>query len=272
MTNSKTTLIPIASLTTHPLQRSSYGDEPGDIKQWLGVVHCGNCVELMEKMPAGSVDLILTSPPYNLRNSTGNGMKDGRGSKWKSAQLRDGYDEYADNMPREEYVAWQRRCLTSMMRLLSATGAIFYNHKQRVQGGLMEDPHDIVAGFPVRQMITWLRNGGINFNRGYFLPNTELIYLICKPKFRLAPGANKSGVVWHIAQERKNPHPAPFPLALARRCIESTTAKIVLDPFLGSGTTAIAAEIYGRAWIGLEISKNYCEMSRRRIEVSRRSN
>ena len=58
---------------------------------WLNDVHCGDAVELMGKMPADSVGCIVTSPPYNLRNSTGNGMKDGRGGKWKNAELIKGY-------------------------------------------------------------------------------------------------------------------------------------------------------------------------------------
>ena len=56
-------------------------------------------------------------------------MKDGRGGKWKHAQLVNGYANYDDCMPHEEYVYWQRECLTEMMRLLKDDGAIFYNHK-----------------------------------------------------------------------------------------------------------------------------------------------
>jgi modification methylase len=67
-----------------------------------------------------------------------------------------------------------------MMRLLTDDGAIFYNHKWRVQDGLLQDRNDIVSGFPVRQIIIWHRNGGINFNKGYFLPTYEVIYLIAK--------------------------------------------------------------------------------------------
>jgi hypothetical protein len=104
-------------------------------------------------------------------------------------------------MPHDKYVFWQRACLTQMMRLLKDEGAIFYNHKWRVQNGLLQDRQDIVAGFPVRQIIIWQRKGGINFNRGYFLPTYEVIYLIAKPKFRLAPKANAYGDVWSFTQE-----------------------------------------------------------------------
>lgn len=238
--------------------------------QWLNKVHCGDCVELMAKMPAGSIGLIVTSPPYNLRNSTGNGMKDGRGGKWENAKLIEGYETHDDAMPHEEYVKWQRECLTAMMRVLREDGAIFYNHKWRVQGGLLQDRADIVRGFPVRQVIIWKRDGGINFNSGYFLPTYEVIYLICKPDFKLAPKANAQGDVWEIPQEKNNPHPAPFPVELAQRCIQATTAEIVLDPFLGSGQTAIAAEVCGRSWIGIEISKDYCKLAKERLEAARR--
>ena len=72
--------------------------------KWLNKVHCGDCINLMNKMPADSIGLIVTSPPYNLRNSTGNGMKDGRGGKWENAQLVNGYESHDDAMPHEEYV------------------------------------------------------------------------------------------------------------------------------------------------------------------------
>jgi modification methylase len=233
-------------------------------------VHRGDCITLMDKMPAGSVGLIVTSPPYNLLNSTGNGMKDGFGGKWEYAQLSDGYDTHGDAMPHHEYVKWQRECLTSMMRVLREDGAIFYNHKWRVQDGLLQDRSDIVKGFPVRQIIIWQRDGGINFNAGYFLPTYEVVFLICKAGFKLAPKANAIGDVWHISQETGNPHPAPFPLELARRCIGSTEAELVVDPFIGSGTTAIAAEECGRNWIGFDISEAYCRLAAERIKAARR--
>lgn len=157
-------------------------------------------------LEAESVKVIVTSPPYNIKKSTGNGLRDGRGGKWKNAALQKGYDNHEDAMEHEDYVQWQRDCLTAMMRVLRSDGAIFYNHKWRVQGGLL---------------------------KGYFLPTYEVIYLICKPDFKLASKANAIGDVWKIPQELKNEHPAPFPVELAKRCIESVDTGIVLDPFIG---------------------------------------
>jgi site-specific DNA-methyltransferase (adenine-specific) len=234
---------------------------------FIDKITCGDSLEIMKTMPSKSVDLVITSPPYNLKNSTGNGMSHNtKTGKWANAALRNGYSAYDDCMPHEAYVQWQRNCLTEMMRLIKDDGAIFYNHKWRVQNGLLQDRHDIVEGFPVRQIIIWKRRGGINFNPGYFLPTYEVIYMIAKPDFRLAPKSNAYGDVWEFGQEMKNPHPAPFPIKLIDRIVESTTSQIILDPFMGSGTTAVSAINHKRNYIGIEISKDYCTMAEDRIK------
>lgn len=240
--------------------------KPTSLAKWIGKNHCADNIGFMNTLPPESVSCIVTSPPYNLKNSTGNGMKDGRGGKWPNASLQNGYDNHSDVMEHDKYVEWQRDCLTSMMRLLKPDGVIFYNHKWRVQNGLIQDRHDIVDGFPVRQIIIWKRAGGINFNEGYFLPTYEVIYMICKPDFKLAPKANKMGDVWEIPQVKGNDHPAPFPTELAQRCIESTPGGVVLDPFMGSGTTAIAALTLNREWIGIDNSQKYCNMADSRVK------
>jgi site-specific DNA-methyltransferase (adenine-specific) len=237
----------------------------------MGIEHlhntiiCGDSLEEMQRLSSQSIDLVVTSPPYNLRNSTGNGLKDGRGGKWQNARLIQGYQSHDDKMPYHEYVSWQRQCLEQMMRLINEDGAIFYNHKWRVQGGLLQDRSEILEGFPVRQIIIWKRKGGINFNPGYFLPTYEVIYLIAKPRFKLAPKANVHGDIWEFMQDMNNPHPAPFPLALIERIVQSTNAQLVLDPFMGSGTTAVACQNLDRSFIGIELSPSYCELARKRL-------
>lgn len=235
----------------------------------LNKIIVGDCIEVMDRLPSESVGLIVTSPPYNLKNSTGNGMSGRYKGKWTNAALVNGYESHDDNMPNEKYIEWQRACLSSMLRVLRPDGAIFYNHKWRVQNGLIQDRREIIEGFPVRQVIIWKRSGGINFNPRYFLPTYEVIYLICKKDFKLAPKANALGDVWEVKQEKDNPHPAPFPREIARRCISSTEADIVLDPFVGSGTTALEAQALGRDFIGIDISEKYCKLARERIEGER---
>lgn len=219
----------------------------------------GDCIKVMQSLPDKSVDLVVTSPPYNMGNSSA-------GSKWKSSKLlNDSYASYSDNLSYNEYVQWQRNCLSEMLRLIKDDGAIFYNHKWRIQKGVLLDRREIVEGFPVRQIVIWNRGSGFNFNRSFFVPSYEVIYIIAKPKFKLVPKSNHHTDVWNILPARNNPHPAPFPVELAERIIASTYAKVVLDPFMGSGTTAIAANRLGRDFIGIDLSEEYCELAQERL-------
>lgn len=220
-------------------------------------VYHTDALTMLRAFADGSIDLIVTSPPYNL------GMR-GSGGKWKP-QLVNGYENHDDAMPHAEYVQWQRRVLTECLRVIPDNGAIFYNHKWRIKDGLIDRREDVVSGFPIRQVIIWARNGGMNFNAGYFVPTFEVIYLICKPDFKLAGGASGYGDVWNIPHDTDNPHPAPFPLQLAERCIMSTDAQLVCDPFAGSGTTLLAAANLRRQYIGCDISPAYVESARRRL-------
>lgn len=227
----------------------------------------GDCLEVMKTLPDKSIDIIITSPPYNLLNSTGNGLKKNTNcGKWKNAAIKNGYKDYDDNMPYNEYICWQKNCVAEMYRLIKDDGAIFYNNKNRVQAGLLQDRREIVKDFPLRQIITWKRSGAINFNAGYFLPTTEQIYIICNKDFKLRKGANKFTDVWEIKQEMNNPHPAPFPEELIDRIVTSTDGTIVLDPFGGSGTTAVSSLKDNKNFILIEKSMTYCKMAKARID------
>lgn len=239
------------------------------LDEYLNRIIHGDCLEVLRKMPDECIDLVVTSPPYNLKNSTGNGMKDGRGGKWANAALINGYENYDDCMPVEEYAKWQHEVLLELVRVIKDDGAIFYNHKWRVQDGLIQDRRDIVYDVPLRQIIIWKRKGGINFNAGYFLPTYEVIYLIAKKNFKLAPHSNSYGDVWEIMQEQRNDHPAPFPVELIDRIVSSTTSQIILDPFMGSGTTAVVAAGLGRDFIGIEKSEQYCKSALDRLEKNK---
>ena len=146
----------------------------------LDTINCCHALDGLRGLPDECIDLVVTSPPYNLRNSTGGGFSGSLSDKgmWKAAQMVNGYSDYADNLPHEVYVAWQREVLTEAFRVVRPSGAVFYNHKWRVQGGLWQRlADDITDGFPVRQIIIWQRAGGINFNDGYFVPTYE----VCLP-------------------------------------------------------------------------------------------
>jgi modification methylase len=227
---------------------------------FLNEIVCGDCIDVMSQIPDESIDIVVTSPPYNL-SSKSSSIKG-----WKTAGLADGYDNYDDSLPHDEYVEWQRACLTEMLRLIKPTGAIFYNHKWRVKNGQFLGCEDIIEGFPLRQIIIWDRKAGFLFNKMFFLPTYEVIYLIAKPDFRLTNYGMKMRDVWQILRSRDRfGHPVPFPMEIPERCIRASDPKIVLDPFVGSGTTAVAAKKYGADYIGIDKSEKYCEIARNRL-------
>lgn len=241
-------------------------------------LYCGDNLEVLPHVEP--VDLIFTSPPYNMGNTTGGGLsqysgtigvmgkRGGRG-KWGGCALSGGYESFHDDMPHDAYVAWQKAVLTACYARLTAAGAIFYNHKPRVFDGQLVTPLDYNPNLPLRQIIIWARAGGINFSPSFYLPTHEWICLFTKPDFRLkSKGASGAGDVWTIPQELNNPHPAPFPIGLPARAIETTGAKTILDPFCGSGTTLRAAKDAGIKAIGIELSERYCEQAANRLRQS----
>lgn len=204
------------------------------------------------------IGLVVTSPPYNL-NGDGNVSA---GTAFRN--LGDGYASYSDDMPHDLYVGWQRHTLRLLWATLADDGAIYYNHKVRVGGDRCKFPHELVpTDLPIRQQIVWDRGSGFNRQFTYYVPRHELILLIAKPAFR----TNTRSVddVWTIPFETGGEHPAPFPLKLARLAVNTTDAEIVLDPFMGSGTTLRAAKDCGRRAIGIEMDERYCEIAAKRM-------
>lgn len=236
--------------------------------------HLGDSLELMKQIPDESVDLIVTSPPYNIR-TTSRHKSSAPIPRMDREFYEKGYKNHDDAMPHEEYVLWQRCCLWEMFRVIKPAGAVFYNHKWRQQGGLLQDRADIMESYPVRQIIIWDRGGGpMCYAKTFFMPSYEVIYLIPKPEWKLVPKGALAGDVWRFHHAQGNPHPAPFPEDLPVKCILACTTVpngeyTVLDPFMGSGTTAIAAERLGVGWIGIDNSSEYVEMAQRRLAVYR---
>lgn len=247
----------------------------------------GDCLDVLRAMPDGCVDAVITSPPYNLGNTSGGGFppplghyavgdgiaKRGGGGKWKRASaaggLAHGYGGFDDSMPHVEYVAWQKQCLTEMWRIIRPHGAIFYNHKPRIFSGNLVTPLEYNPGLPVRQIVIWARAGGINFSPTFYVPTHEWIVVFAKPEFRLkSKGASGVGDVWSIPQKSFPHHPAPFSIEIPRRIFETTSIETALDPFAGSGTTGIAAIAEGRKCVLIEKEPKYAALCRSRVATA----
>jgi site-specific DNA-methyltransferase (adenine-specific) len=232
----------------------------------------GDCEQILSDLLSDFArisQIVVTSPPYNMGlvpGGNGRGMYR-PGASRKGGRFRDGYGEHDDAMPQDEYDAWQRRILGLLWQLIPNNGAIFWNHRQRIEHGEARLPLGMDFGIPLRQIITWDRGTGIAPNLRHFTPVAEWIFLFAKPDFKLASHA-KSGLgdVWRLGMARDDHgHPAPFPESLPLRAMDSCNARSVLDPFAGSGTTLVAAKRLGIPAIGVELSKRYCDAAIRRL-------
>lgn len=237
-----------------------YHAEPG-----IAIYH-ERCEDVMAAMHDDSVDIVVTSPPYNMGlvpGGNGRGMYR-PGSGVKGGRFRDGYDSagggYGDAMNQHDYDTWQRRCVAEMYRV--ARLAVFYNHRPRVEHGKLRTPLGLDFGdVPLRQIITWDRGTGIDVTRRAFCTVGEWVLLFAKSAFEMTHAASGYGDVWRLGMAHGVDHPAPFPVALPARCIEVTGASSVLDPFMGSGTTLRAAKDAGIHAIGVDLSARYCNVA-----------
>jgi modification methylase len=182
--------------------------------------------------------------------------------------LAQGYDDDDDALPYDDYRAWQQQILAACWHRLTDDGAIFYVHKPRVINGVLTTPLDLVPdGVVLRQIVIWSRAGGVNFSPVHYLPTHEWILVLARPSFRLrSRRASGVGDVWTIPQVMHSWHPAPFPLALAERVLETTAKPLVCDPFVGSGTTAVAARRQGLAFLGCDRHADYIERAMQWVE------
>jgi site-specific DNA-methyltransferase (adenine-specific) len=225
---------------------------------WLG-----DSLEVMRTMGDESVDLVVTSPPYNMGlvpGGNGRGMYR-PGASNKAGRFREGYDVHDDAMDQDAYDAWQREALGEMWRICRL--GVFYNHRPRVEHGRLRTPLSWNYGEAVlRQIITWDRGTGIDVSLRQFCTRGEWIMVFAKPAFELVNhSASGMGDVWSLGMVHNSPHPAPFPVQLPARAIEATGAKSVLDPYLGSGTTLRAALDAGIVGVGIDNSATYISMA-----------
>jgi len=225
------------------------------------MIYNEDCLETMSRMNDSSIDLIITSPPYNKGYWSSNRNLN-NGFKTKSRRIE--YDGYNDCIDPVEYQNWQRQVISECLRILKPSGSLFYNH-QPIQKNHLEINPTYVYDFPLKQTIIWNRKNTPKLDVSYFFPIHEYVFWIKKshdarPYFN-RKGAMEAKSIWPINPEKNNDHPAPFPIQLVDNIILSCSKEgdIVYDPFAGSGTTLRAAINHNRWAIGSELGKSYCE-------------
>jgi site-specific DNA-methyltransferase (adenine-specific) len=222
-----------------------------------------------------SIDLIVTSPPYNVD------------IKYNSHDDKISYEQYKEFSKR-----WIRRCYN----WLKDDGRFCLNIPLDInKGGHQSVGADLTiiaqkVGFKYHATIVW-NEGNISRKTAwgswksasapYVISPVELIVVLYKKNWKKTSGSQKSDIsrqdflnctngVWTFSGERKKiaNHPAPFPVELPRRCIQlfSFVGDTVLDPFLGSGTTLVASYLNDRNGIGIDIDSHYCQIALKRLK------
>ena len=249
-----------------------------------------DCVKGMAHLPADSVDLVVTSPPYNL------GIR---------------YGKYSDREDRQSYLKWCQTWAAQVRRVLNGSGSFFLNVGAAPSNPML--PHEIIFHlrdlFVLQNTIHWVKSIAIGDRTfGHFKPISskrflndchEYIFHFTKTGRvdlnRLALGVpyqDKSNIArwshtggsdrrcrgntWFIpyqtiqSRETQRPHPATFPVELAEWCIKLhgvSRVKTMLDPFLGIGNSAFAAKnCEVSKFIGFEIDKTYLDQAKRGLK------
>lgn len=229
------------------------------------IIH-GDTLDILKKIDDNLVDLGITSPPYN------------KGEKCKGWLVKNvKYNIASDNIPEEIYQEQQIQVLNEIFRVTKPGGSFFYNHKTRWTRGKMSHPIGWIqkTKWTVRQEIIWDRMIAANIRGWRFWQIDERIYWLYKPIDDDKIGRELKSKhalltsIWRFPPERKNGHPAPFPLVLPARIIYSILDGkngVVLDPYVGSGTTCLAAKLLGSSYIGIDISKEYVRNAEDRLK------
>ena len=241
-------------------------------EEFLDKIVLGDAREVLKRIPERSVHLMVTSPPYNVGK------------------------EYDKDMTLEQYLDFMEEVLREVYRVLVHGGRICLNvadlgkkpflpiHAYMV--GLLED-----IGYILRGIVIWYKGKGVAGSStawGSFKSASnpvlrdvhEYIIVASKGALKRNPKGKESTItgeeyaeftksVWEIRPEsaKRVGHPAPYPVEIPYRCIQLYTFKgdVVLDPFIGSGTTAVAAVRTGRHYVGIDINEEYVKMARRRV-------
>lgn len=238
-------------------------------------VECGDCIESMARLPAGSVDLVFSDPPFNIVYE---------------------YDIYQDALPHEAYLEWSRTWIMAALRALKPAGTLWLAIGDEYAADL-----DVLCrrrlGLFRRSWVVWHYTFGVNSPKKFTPSHTHLLYYVVDPGAytfnadavkvpsaresvygdkRAKAGGRLPDDVWQFPRvcgtfrERVKWHPCQMPLAVLDRVIRATSnpGELVLDPFAGSGTTLVAAETAGRRAIGFELSPEYARRIPERFAIA----
>ena len=234
---------------------------------------CGDVLEVMKKIPDNSIHLAITSPPYNVGKN---------------------YDAHNDNMNYEAYLNWLNEVWKETQRILVPGGRFCLNIAPTGIRDFNPIHHDFSnqlrnLGMKFRTEILWYKQTMLKRTawgswkspaNPHIIPSWEYVLVFSKEKNRLDGNPKEADITsqefkdfsdgfWKISPEtQRNGHPAPFPEELIYRLVKFYSYKnnIVLDMFGGTGTVAVVSHKTNRKFIHIDISKEYCDVARKRLQ------
>ncbi len=258
--------------------------EPGEVIVGQRLI-CGDCLNVLPRLESGSVDVVVTSPPYNLGVS---------------------YNRYEDHRAENEYLEWMMGVAREIARVMRPDGSFFLNVAGSSSAPWL--PFELLVRlrrlFVLQNHITWIKSIAIRRDSvGHYKPvpgqrflhrnHEHIFHLTLSGDVKLdrlavgVPFKDKSNIArrghaqdlrcrgdtWFIpydtvqSRAAKFHHPSTFPLALPRWCIRLHGQRevTVLDPFMGTGTALVAASLEAARGIGIEIDPTYVAVARRRL-------
>tara|TARA_B110000003_G_C16647294_1_gene532596 strand:+ start:355 stop:1131 length:777 start_codon:yes stop_codon:yes gene_type:complete len=254
--------------------------------KYINQIFCATS-EKMADIPNESVDLMVTSPPYNIDIKFGNNWDKGKVKNSKGIK-------YEDALSEKKYLKLLEDVFLETHRVLKPNGTVFLNIKNRYIDGQIVPPFFIIDLFKkmyLKNIIIWNFDWGGSTNKR-FSSRYEYVFFFTKNKNKWNFNLNDISIpsvnhrpdrfktqfknpsdVWNIPMvsgsfNERTSHPAQYPEKLIERIIKASTNEgdLVLDPFMGSGTTAVVARKLLRNFVGYEINKEYVEISKKRLK------
>jgi modification methylase len=230
----------------------------------------GDVYDVLKTLEDNTFDMGVTSPPYNKqKNRKGVLVKDIK------------YSDITDNKNESEYQIEQIEILNELFRVIKDGGSFFYNHKVRWDKGEMFHPMDWLkkTDWTIKQEIIWDRQIAANIRGWRFWQVEERIYWLYKPLNNKDNGEELKSKhalmtsVWRLRPEMTKStvfnHPAPFPIEIPTRCVYSILDDKkdcnIIDPYMGSGTSAVVSKLLGHNYFGIDISEEYITNANYRI-------
>lgn len=251
------------------------------MKKYLNKIIKGDCLKVFKEIPDNSVDMTFADPPFNLEKK---------------------YNCYADSKEKREYLDWCNKWMSEMVRITKPTGAVFVHNIPRWLTYYAEHLNKIAF---FKHWIVWDSGGspmgktllpnhyGILYYTNSKSHNDFKFYDVRAPhprcrtckEFLKDYGGKKAQAhefgpllsdVWNDIhrirhKKRRDEHPCQLPIPLLERLVLMTTDKgdVVFDPFIGTGTTAVAAKRLGRNYIGIELDGEYVKIAKKNIKQTK---